>query len=473
MSATTENPLRRLPSVNELVESPALAGLAAEVPRSLIVEAARQAVDAARQSMLRQPTNDAPTTDDLVASITAHLKSAQRPALSSVINATGIIIHTGLGRSPMAESAVDALADVALHYAPVELDMATGERGKRADIVRSLLCEVTGAESATVVNNCAAALLITLATFAKGKEVIVSRGELIEIGGSFRLPEVMAASGAILREVGTTNKTRAGDYADAIGDHTGAILKVHPSNYVISGFTKEASIADLAESTRTDIAMIGRLGDPLPVIHDIGSGALVDVSRYGLHAEPVARASIEAGADLVLFSGDKLLGGPQAGIIVGRRELIERIEANQLMRALRVDKLTLAALGATLQLHRDPQRAAREVPILAMLTATVESLRTRAERIASDLADCDGIDTDIIETTTYLGGGSVPTQGFASVAVQVRPNRTSETELMHRLRTSEPRIVARVQGGAVLFEVRTIFPQQDAAVAKAIRAAIA
>ena len=320
-------------------------------------------------------------------------------------------------------------------------------------MVRQQLCDLTGSQSATVVNNNAAALLITLSTLAARKEVIVSRGELIEIGGSFRLPEIMAASGAQLREVGTTNKTRISDYATAIGDSTAALLKVHPSNYQLSGFTQSVSIGELVALGRSH---------KLPVIHDIGSGALLDVTQFGFGDEPLARVSIETGVDLVLFSGDKLVAGPQAGIIVGCRQLIARIEHNPIARALRVDKLTLAALSATLASLRHPQTAVRELPLWAMIAASTNELQQRARRIVDEVKSrANGCCVDITTTTAYLGAGSLPTQQLESVAVALSTENASERDIAQRLRTGTPPVVGRLERGRVIIDLRAILPQQD------------
>jgi L-seryl-tRNA(Ser) seleniumtransferase len=353
----------------------------------------------------------------------------------------------------LSNSAISAIALACSNYTPLEIDLRSGERGQRADIVRRQLCDLTHAESATVVNNNAAALLVTLNTLAAGKEVIVSRGELIEIGGSFRLPEIMATSGAHLREVGTTNKTRISDYAAAIGDTTAALLKVHPSNYQLSGFTQSATVAELAELGRSR---------KLPVIHDIGSGALFDLTQFGFGDEPVARASVEAGADLVLFSGDKLIGGPQAGMIVGRRQLIERVEQNPLARALRVDKLTLAALATTLASLRHPQTAVRELPLWRMIATSIEELQQRARRIADAVkVRINGNVVDIVATTAYLGGGSLPNRQLESVALTLAPGKASEREIAERLRTGTPPVVGRLERGLVIIDLRAVLPHQD------------
>lgn len=457
--------LRQIPSVHDVAASPRLAAWAERVPRPVIVQAV-QAVLAEHRVRLGDGREPAPTpsVEEFAQRTETHLEASERPPLTPAINGTGIIIHTGLGRAPLAAAAARAMHDVGLGYAAIELDLASGERGRRSSIVRELLTRLTGAESATVVNNNAAALTIALHTLSCNRAVVVSRGELIEIGGSFRLPDVMATSGARLHEVGTTNKTRRTDYERALDETTGAILKVHPSNYRVEGFTESVSIEELAA--------IGH-GAGVPVIHDIGSGALVDLERFGIPHEPHARASIEAGADLVLFSGDKLLGGPQAGIIVGRSALVERIERNPIMRTLRVDKLVLAALAVTLQLHRDPDHAARSVPVLAMVTAPLADLERRGRALVERLSALEGIaHVETHHAQAFLGGGSLPTHGVASLGIEVRAVNMSEEILARRLRTGQPPVMPRVQGGAVRIDLRTVFPEQDDALVAAIRVAV-
>jgi L-seryl-tRNA(Ser) seleniumtransferase len=463
--------LRRLPSVNRIAELIADGEAAKGVPHAVIAMAARRAIDSARAGLSRDPASDQSISERAIArAAVAVLERECLPPLRPVINATGVLLHTGLGRAPLADSAVDALAMAARSYAPVELDMDTGLRGKRPDLVRPLLCELTGAESATVVNNNAAAMLLVLSALAGGngaegnkREVIVSRGELVEIGGSFRLPEVIETGGAILREVGTTNKTRPIDYARAIGENTAALLKVHTSNFRIEGFTDAATVAQLAE--------LGRTHD-LPVFHDIGSGALDSETYAGLPGdEPDVRTSIRAGADLVLFSGDKLLGGPQAGIIVGRKKWIDRIERHPLMRALRVGKLTLAALGPTLQLHRDP--AALGVPIRDMTRVSPDVLRIRAETIVAALLGHDGVEARAVETSAYLGGGAAPADAIPSWAVAVTIKGTSEGALFARLRGAPQPVIARINDGTVLLDLRAVFEGQDDALVRAVEHAAA
>jgi L-seryl-tRNA(Ser) seleniumtransferase len=463
-NTTGPNLFRTLPSVNELVESPALSYWHRSLPRELIVSAARQAISECRQDIMLGDGTAVTSLEHLVSCVNSHLEQSQQLALPQVINATGILLHTGLGRSPLSNRALSAIALASYSYTPLEMDLRSGERGHRVDVVRQQLCDLTGSESATVVNNNAAALLLTLSTLAAGKEVIVSRGELIEIGGSFRLPEIMAASGAKLREVGTTNKTRISDYAAAINDSTGVLLKVHPSNYQISGFTQSVSVAELVA--------LGRSHD-LPVIHDIGSGALFDLDQFGCGDEPVARVSIEAGASLALFSGDKLLGGPQAGVIVGSGRLIERIEQNPLDRALRVDKLTLAALSATLSSLHNPQTAAREIPLWMMIATPIEKLQQRARRIADEVKSrTSGCLVDVKTTTAYLGAGSLPNQRLESVAVTLAGENASEREIAERLRTGAPPVVGRLERGFVIIDLRAVLPEQDESLIDALVAGL-
>ena len=346
-------------------------------------------------------------------------------------------------------------------YCSLETDTKTGQRSHRVLAVEKLLCELTGAQAATVVNNNAGATLLTLTALADGREVIVSRGELIEIGGSYRLPDVMQTSGAVLREVGTTNKTRIADYEQAIGDVTGALMRVHSSNYKIVGFTEQTPLEKLVE--------LGRRRN-LPVIDDIGSGALIDLAKYGLEGEPIAAESIRAGADVVLFSGDKLLGGPQAGIIVGRRELIQKIAKHPLMRALRVGKMTLAALAATLRLYRDPASAEVSLPLLALMATSIENLKNRAQRLAPQLAAAAAVTTaEAVEDTAYLGGGSLPTQEMPTWCVALSPSQGSVDSLAARLRDGTPSVFGRVQRDRLLLDLRSVPADQDQLLIEAVQ----
>jgi L-seryl-tRNA(Ser) seleniumtransferase len=405
--------LRDLPSVDELARR-------SEDP--LAVDAARKVVARARE--LIQRGGD---PGDLEAQLQSELTAARAPHLRRVINATGVIVHTNLGRAPLAEAALDRVRAVALGYSNLEYDLAAGARGSRQDHVAESLRRLTGAEAALVVNNNAAAVMLALATLAEGREVLVSRGELIEIGDGFRIPDVLERSGARLREVGTTNRTRAADYENAIGPETAVLLRVHQSNFRVVGFTEQPSLRELA-----DIA--GR--HHLPLVDDLGSGALIDIGD-----EPTARASLAAGADLVCFSGDKLLGGPQAGIVVGRAELVEKLRREPLQRALRADKLTVAALEGTLALAVD---APDEIPVLRMLREHPQAVRTRATRLA------ELVGGEVEETIAKAGGGALPLTELASFACAV------EEELAAKLRAGDPPVIAVVRDGRTLLDCRTL-----------------
>ena len=456
------NVLRNIPSVNELLESPPLRNMVNRVSHSVVVTGVRKFLDDFRGQVQQAATNaNIPSPRDLAERIANWISTQEQPRLRPVINATGILLHTGLGRAPLAHQAVQAISDVAKGYASVEIDLATGQRSQRVAAVERQLTRLTGAEAALVVNNNAAATMIALAAVAAGREVIVSRGQLIEIGGSYRLPEVMSVSGAILREVGTTNKTRGRDFESAIGECTAALMRVHTSNYVVVGFTEQPALSELVA--------LGRRRN-LPVIDDIGSGALIDFSRYGITGEPLAADSIRAGADLVLFSGDKLLGGPQCGIIVGRRALIQKILEHPLMRALRVDKLTLAALAATLQLYDDPTMAERSVPLLSLLSTPLENLKNRAERLSPQLSATGFVSAEPVANESFLGGGSVPSQALKTWCVALTPTKGSVDELSNSLRTGLISIVGRIQDGRLLLDLRSVFPSEDSQLVSALEA---
>ncbi len=458
------NPLRNIPSVGELLDAPPLKALVDRISHNAVVSAVRKALDEMRTEVQTAAAEmTLPNVPDLAERIARRIMENETPLLRPVINATGILLHTGLGRSPLADEAIAEMTSVARDYASVEMDLPTGRRSHRSLAVEGLLKELTGAEAATAVNNNAGATMLTLAALAGGREVIVLRGQLIEIGGSFRLPEVMAASGAVLREVGSTNKTHLSDYARAVGEQTAALLLVHPSNFVVVGFTESAELPELVELGRKH---------KLPVIHDIGSGALLDFSRFGFRGEPVARESIRAGADVVLFSGDKLLGGPQCGIIAGRKSLLEKIERHPLARALRVDKITLAALAATLRLYRDPEKARLAVPLLRLLTTSEENLKNRAERLAPQMAALKALisSAEAISDVTYLGGGSIPTQQLPTWCVALKPASWTVDRLAAALRTGAPAVVGRVREDRLLLDLRSVFPRQDTEMLSALEA---
>jgi L-seryl-tRNA(Ser) seleniumtransferase len=444
---------RSLPSVNALLESDGVRPLLARAPRGVVVDAIRRTIEAARTA-----PESAPHTDhDWARAVTTSVELSLRPSLRRVINGTGVVLHTNLGRAPLPQVAIDAISRVAGGFSNLEFDIDRGERGSRYTHCTSLLQELTGAEDALVVNNCAAALVLVLNTLADARDAIVSRGELIEIGGSFRIPEIMAKSGARLVEVGTTNRTRVDDYREALGEETGIIVKVHRSNFALAGFVAEASASELA-------ALSSECG--VPLLHDLGSGLMVSLDEYGLTGEPTARDAIRAGATVVTMSGDKLLGGPQAGLILGKRNALDRVRKNPLTRSYRVDKLTLAALEATLTVYREPARALREIPALAQLTCDLTFLRDRAERIRQQL---DGQDVDIVESEASVGGGAFPTARIPSIALAIAGRAHTIEE---RLRLGEPCVVARVADGRVLIDLRAIFPWEDSDLAAALRAAM-
>ena len=457
------NPLRKIPSVNELLESPPLGKLVDRLSHNVVVDGVRRFLDEMRHQMQSAAAEIAPASvTELAERVARRILQRQPPPLGPVVNATGILLHTGLGRAPLAEEALEEMAAVARDYANVELDLAGGQRSRRTLEVAALLGELTGAEAALVVNNNAGATMLSLAALAAGREVIVSRGQLIEIGGSYRLPDVMAASGAVLREVGTTNKTWIDDYDRAVTEQTAALMLVHPSNYVVAGFSESVGLEELVE--------LGRRRK-VPVIHDIGSGAMIDFARFGFAGEPVAPQSIKAGADLVLFSGDKLLGGPQCGIILGRQAPVEQIEKHPMARALRVGKLTLAALAATLRLYRDPERALRGIPLLELLGTSVENLKNRAERLAPQIAASGAAQSaEAVAGQTYLGGGSIPTQQLATWCVAVTPEGRSVDELAAALRSGKPPVIGRIEKDRLLLDLRSVMPRQDQSLVAALAA---
>jgi L-seryl-tRNA(Ser) seleniumtransferase len=457
------NPYRQLPSVAKLLEHPAVVAARSRHAHADVAAAARAEIDELR-TRLAASSDGPPDLDDLAARVVARLDAGAVPRLRPVINATGVVLHTNLGRSPLHEEAARAAYEAARGYLNLELELDTGKRSSRQNAVRDGIRRITGAEAATAVNNCAAATVIVLRTVAAGREVIISRGQLIEIGGSFRIPDVMAVSGATLREVGTTNITRLSDYERAIGPSTAALMRVHTSNYRVRGFTKAVDLPELVE--------LGRKHD-MPVIDDAGSGQAIDLTPFGLPGEPLVSAGIAAGADLVLFSGDKLLGGPQAGVIAGKAALVQRIEKDPLMRAFRLDKMTLAALEATLRLYRDPPRALRELPTLRMLTVPLTELRQRAEAFAVRLRAVPGVaSVEVRQDVAYVGGGSLPDVGLPSAVVAVTAAGIGEEELAARLRRGTSAVVGRVQDGKLLLDLRTVFERQEEDLLAALKQAV-
>lgn len=445
--------LRKLPAVHRLLDHPVCRRLIETYSHDPVSEAVSETISEVRRQILSGERAAAPAEEELLQRAEHYLRQRFQPNFRRVINATGVVLHTNLGRAPLAETALEAIERTARGYSNLELNLATGERGSRYDHVEELICRLTGAEAALVVNNNAAAVLLVLREMARGRKVIVSRGQLVEIGGSFRVSEVMKESGAILVEVGTTNKTHEWDYENAIDEDTALILKAHTSNFRIVGFTYQPELPDL-------VALAHRNG--LPVYEDLGSGSLIDLRKFGIGDEPTVGASIRAGVDLVSFSGDKLLGGTQAGIIAGKAEFIRRIKKNQLTRALRVDKLTLAALEATLLLYLDEERALREIPTLSLLTRQKEELHREAQRLAEGLRAVfqDQAAVEVVEGMSQVGGGSLPTEDLPTYLVAVRTGTFSLNALEHALRHVEPPVMTTIRKEALLFDVRTIFPRE-------------
>ncbi|VTS04572.1 L-seryl-tRNA(Sec) selenium transferase [Tuwongella immobilis] len=442
-------PRHPLPPVNALLARVESIPISHGVKLAIIREVLGQA-----RAQLQSGEADAsvPSFDGILNDVQRQLHQLSQPHYRRVINATGIVLHTNLGRSLLSEPAIQAMESAARGYVNLEIDLSSGERSSRQRPIGELLAMLSGAEAATVVNNAAAATMLTLKVVAAGREVILSRGQLIEIGGSFRMPDIMAASGAILREVGTTNITRIGDYAKAICDQTAALMIVHPSNYRIEGFTETATLQELVQLGREK---------QLPVIDDIGSGAMLPIPGVMRPNDPVIPERIILGADLLICSGDKLLGGPQAGLIIGKKTWIDKIEADPWMRAFRLDKITLAALEATLRSYLNPEQAYHEIPTLAMLHRTEDSLRADAEWIASQLQLPETVATiRVIPSAGYVGGGSSPEQPLPSYVVAIRPLRMRETVLARNLRQSHPALLVRIQAGEILIDPRTILSDQ-------------
>jgi L-seryl-tRNA(Ser) seleniumtransferase len=443
--------LSRIPSVDELLKSPEGDRWLSAFPRKIVIQAIRASLEAERVKLLAGQTADI-ASDALLEGIDAGIKKLSSCSLLPLINATGIVLHTNLGRAVLSEKALENIVKVGRGYSNLEYDLETGKRGKRHVHTKRLLRQITGAEDALIVNNNAAAVLLCLNTMAKDREVVVSRGELVEIGGSFRVPDVMAASNAILREVGTTNKTHLHDYANALNENTALILKVHQSNYQIIGFTSDVPIDELV--------LLGRK-QKIPVMYDLGSGCLVDLNPYGIHTEPTVQEIVKAGVDLVSFSGDKLLGGPQGGIIVGKKKYIERIQKNPIARALRVDKLTIAAFEATLLAYMDTECAKDTIPVLQMLLQPAEKIKQRARKIAAMLRKAASVaDISVVQDMSKAGGGSLPDAEFQTFAVQIRPGGISVNELEGRLRKGSPPVIARIRGDALLLDARTVREQE-------------
>jgi len=463
MSPKPSEKLSRIPSVDTVKRTAKVSELLQELSDEFVTDVVREVVGEIRVARKKAnralPSVDVSEIADRVAD-RAHTRLLS--PLRRVINGTGVVIHTNLGRSIMGPRIIAALTEAARHYCSLEIDLATGERGQRDSLVEPLICALTGAEAATVVNNNAAAVMLSLDTLAKGGEVIVSRGELIEIGGSFRMPDVMEKSGARLVEVGTTNRTYISDYERALSPQTSVLLKVHPSNFHIVGFSKQVELSELVE--------LGRKRG-IPVMEDLGSGCLVDVSKFGLKREPMPQASIQAGADVVVFSGDKLMGGPQAGIVLGKREYVRAIRRNPLKRAFRVDKLTLSALGAVLQILYSSRAPEREIPTLAMMARSTDEILQMAETVFEELSSKTrkALGAAILDGESQVGGGSCPDQALPTKLLVMRPKKISADKLAGRLRCGAPPIVGIIRNDSFCLDFRTVQKDELPEIISALR----
>jgi L-seryl-tRNA(Ser) seleniumtransferase len=444
--------LRRLPSVDHLLEMAAASAGFSQIPRRVLVRSIREVIASLREYILKTTSG----IEDEIFSDEALLREIRQKSdtllaynLKRTVNATGVIVHTNLGRSLLAPSAIENIQIISGRYSNLEYDLEQGVRGSRYAAIEDILCELTGAEAALVVNNNAAAVLLCLETLAKGKEVVVSRGELVEIGGSFRVPDVMTKSGGILKEVGTTNRTHPKDYAGAVNDQTALFLKVHRSNYSIVGFTKEVSLRELVE--------LGR-AHQVKVMEDLGSGTLIDFSLYGLSSEPTVQDSVKAGVDVITFSGDKLLGGPQAGVIVGRAEILAEIKTNPLTRALRIDKMTLAGLEGTLHLYRDPVKATKSIPTLRMITQPLDEIKSNAQQLAARLGKIGGagMQIELVKRVSRAGGGALPMLDLPTQCVAIKLDHMTVNALESFLRHYSPPIIGRIEDDFYLIDPRTL-----------------
>ncbi len=443
--------LRSIPKVDDLLNDPALSQICGESSHFVVTDSIRKVLNELREGILSDEISRVWNDEEILERIKSDIKKASLRNLRKVINGTGIILHTNLGRAKLGQKAIEAVVEAAGNYSTLEYDVESGSRGSRYDHVNELIEKLTGAESCLVVNNNAAAVLLILSTMTKGKEVVISRGELVEIGGSFRVPDIMEQSGSVLVEVGTTNKTHISDYERAIRPEiTGALLKVHTSNFRIMGFTQEVSLEEMVE--------LGHLHG-VPVIHDLGSGSMVDLEQYGIKDEPSVAQSMSAGADVVSFSGDKLFGGPQAGIIIGRKVYIDAMKKNPLTRAFRIDKMTLAALEATLRLYLDPMEAETQIPTISMLAKTSDDLREKAEQLCKKIrekVDPSYCHLQVVEEVGQVGGGSVPTQLLDTWAVAISSENTPATFIELKMRENDIPIIGRISKDRYLLDVRTI-----------------
>ena len=458
--------LSSIPSVDELLKLDEIQKLSFRYSRGIVVDCIREYLSEYRklvQSLMDEDIKQVTSNQDaLLEGIAEKIHKTMSSRLINIINATGVVLHTNLGRAVLSEKAKESLWSIACHYSNLEFELETGKRGSRYSHVEDIICKLTGAEAAMVVNNNAAAVMLVLSTMAKDKEVIVSRGQLVEIGGSFRVPDVMSQSGAVLKEIGTTNKTHLWDYENAINENTAALMKVHTSNYRILGFTKEVESEELVE--------LGRKQN-IPVIEDLGSGVLLDLQKYGLPYEPTVQSAVKAGMDVVAFSGDKMLGGPQAGIIIGKKQYIEKMHKNPLTRAFRIDKLTLAALEITLKLYLDDETAIKEIPVLRMLTISKEELNKKANRLYGKLLKKLGEQCSIavIDEFSEVGGGSMPTHRMPTKAVSIVTPNLSADKLEESLRSCKTPIIARINKDRLIIDVRTVFEEEIDIIVEALK----
>jgi len=462
--------LKLLPGVDHILEKAKTNSLFNDIPKPVVIKSVRSVIAKRRESILgnKKIFSDSDLTDaSMLFDVEKLVQEDMQPNLKRVINATGVVVHTNLGRSLLAKAALENMAEIAGGYSNLEFDLLNGRRGSRYSLVEDILCEISGAESAMVVNNNAGAVFLSLDTVAPQKEVIVSRGELVEIGGSFRIPDVMEKSGAILKEVGTTNRTHLKDYKNALSENTGLLLKVHTSNYSVVGFTAAVSLEQMVE-----------LGNKhrLPVMEDLGSGTFVDFSKYNMTKEPTIQESVASGADIITFSGDKLLGGPQAGIIIGNKIIIDRIKQNPLARALRIDKLTLAALEITLRLYREPEKAVKAIPTLQMLTIPLSDIKNRAEKLAKLLSDIEepdfnksGLSVNVANISSRAGGGALPLLDLPSKAVRISIAGISANSIEKAMRRNDPPIIGRIEDDLFVLDLRTIHNEELAFIVSAIK----
>lgn len=459
LSESQKNMLKNLPGVDNLLEDLREQTFYQEIPKSVLLSSIREVIEKKREVIL---SGSSTINDDYKFEIKRLVEEKSKPNLKNIINGTGVVVHTNLGRSILPNEALDHMVKIASGYSNLEFDLDSGKRGSRYSVVEEIICEISGAEAAMVVNNNASAVLLALETLANKREVIVSRGELVEIGGSFRIPDIMAKSGGILKEVGATNRTHLKDYEKAISEETGLLLKVHTSNYSIVGFTSSLSLEE--------IVSLGK-DKSITVMEDLGSGTFVDFSKYGLTKEPTVQESVKAGVDLITFSGDKLLGGPQAGIIIGKKHIIDKIKQNPFTRAVRIDKLTLAALEIVMRLYRDERSAVIKIPTLKMLFMKKPEIEARATRLSSMLKErFEGkIMISTCGTESKAGGGSLPLMLLPSCAVVLKSNDLSPSHIEKRMRTGEPKVIGRIENDQYIIDIRTVDDNEFESICMAVK----